>query len=58
MLSRLSYKNDPRDTISRSVIGNILLDTVSRAIDRTEAQLEVAQRKWQNREISNVRHDR
>jgi hypothetical protein len=53
-MSRLLSKNDPRDAISKSVIGNFVLDTVARAIDKPEQQLEAMTRKWQSREISNV----
>lgn len=53
-MSRLSSKNDARDAISRSVIGNLVLDTVARAMDRSEQMLEAMTRRWQNREISNV----
>jgi hypothetical protein len=54
VVQRLQYKNDARDTISRSVIGNFVLDQVSRAMDKAEQQLEAMTRRWQNREISNV----
>lgn len=53
-MSRLSSKNDSRDAISRSVIGNLVLDTMARAMDRSEQILEAMTRRWQNREISNV----
>jgi hypothetical protein len=53
-MSRLLSKNDPRDAISKSIIGNFVLDTVARAIDKSEQQLEAMTRKWQSREISNV----
>ena len=55
VVQKLQYKNDARDTIAKSVIGNFVLDTVSKAIDRAEQQLEAMTRKWQQREISNVR---
>lgn len=53
-MSRLQSKNDPRDVISKSVIGNLVLDTVARAMDRSEQQLEAMTRRWQSREITNV----
>lgn len=53
-MSRLSSKNDARDAISRSLIGNLVLDTMARAMDRSEQILEAMTRRWQNREISNV----
>jgi hypothetical protein len=53
-MSRLLSKNDPRDAISKSIIGNFVLDTVARAIDKSEQQLEAMTRKWQSRDISNV----
>lgn len=54
VLNRMSYRNDPREAISRSVIGNFVLDTVTKAIDRADLQLEIMTKKWQQREISNV----
>ncbi|WVQ84943.1 hypothetical protein IAT38_007106 [Cryptococcus sp. DSM 104549] len=53
VVQRISSKNDYRDAISRSIIGNFVLDTVAKAMDRSELQLEALMRKWQNREISN-----
>ncbi|KAL7420576.1 Beige protein-like 1 [Cryptotrichosporon argae] len=53
VVQRLAAKVDHRDAISRSVIGNFVLDTVARAIDKSEGQLESMTRRWQNREISN-----
>jgi hypothetical protein len=53
-MSRLQSKNDPRDVISKSVIGNLVLDTVARAMDKSEQQLEAMTRRWQSREITNV----
>lgn len=53
-MSRLLSKNEQRDAISRSVIGNFVLDTVARAMDKSEQQLEAMTRRWQSREISNV----
>ncbi|EIW67560.1 hypothetical protein TREMEDRAFT_69630 [Tremella mesenterica DSM 1558] len=50
---KISAKNDGRDAISRSVIGNFVLDTVARAMERSEQQLEAMTKKWQQREISN-----
>jgi hypothetical protein len=40
--------------ISKSVIGNLVLDTVARAMDKSEQQLEAMTRRWQSREITNV----
>jgi len=51
----LTYKNDQRDAISRSIIGNLVLDTVNKAMEKAEQQLEAMTRKWQAREITNVR---
>lgn len=53
-MHKLQIKTDQRDTISRSIIGNFVLDTVSKATDKAEQQLEVMTKKWQAREISNV----
>lgn len=54
VVQRISGKKDHRDAISKSIIGNFVLDTVAKAMDKGEQQLEALQRKWQNREISNV----
>ena len=54
VVSKLTYKAENSGSISRSVIGNFVLDQVARAMDRSEQQLEAMTRKWQNREISNV----
>lgn len=54
VVTKLTYKSDQAGTISKSIIGNFVLDQVARAIDRSEQQLEAITRKWQNREISNV----
>jgi hypothetical protein len=54
VVSKLTQKSDQSGGISKSVIGNFVLDQVARAMDRTEQQLEAMTRKWQNREISNV----
>ncbi|AFR98636.2 hypothetical protein C343_06613 [Cryptococcus neoformans C23] len=53
VVQKISGKKDHRDVISKSVIGNFVLDTVAKAMDKSEQQLEALQRKWQNREISN-----
>ncbi|WWC96475.1 hypothetical protein V866_003343 [Kwoniella sp. B9012] len=53
VVQKIGSKNDHRDAISRSVIGNFVVDTVAKAMDRSEQQLEALMRKWQNREISN-----
>ncbi|WWC88365.1 uncharacterized protein L201_003276 [Kwoniella dendrophila CBS 6074] len=53
VVQKIGSKNDHRDAISRSVIGNFVVDTVTKAMDRSEQQLEALMRKWQNREISN-----
>ncbi|WVQ96281.1 hypothetical protein IAU59_003385 [Kwoniella sp. CBS 9459] len=53
VVQKIGSKNDHRDAISRSVIGNFVVDTVAKAMDRSEQQLEALMRKWQTREISN-----
>ncbi|WVQ73417.1 hypothetical protein IAR50_002989 [Cryptococcus sp. DSM 104548] len=53
VVQKIGTKNDNRDAISKSIIGNFVLDTVAKAMDRNEQQLEALQRKWQSREISN-----
>nr|XP_019013052.1 uncharacterized protein I206_02549 [Kwoniella pini CBS 10737]OCF51833.1 hypothetical protein I206_02549 [Kwoniella pini CBS 10737] len=53
VVQKIGSKNDHRDAISRSVIGNFVVDTVTKAMDRSEQHLEALMRKWQNREISN-----
>ncbi|KAK4689020.1 hypothetical protein P7C73_g1097, partial [Tremellales sp. Uapishka_1] len=53
VVSKMSAKKDNKDTISRSVIGNFVLDTVAKAMDNPEQQLESMTRRWQAREISN-----
>ncbi|WVR06613.1 hypothetical protein IAU60_003645 [Kwoniella sp. DSM 27419] len=53
VVQKIGSKNDQRDAISRSVIGNFVVDTVAKAMDKSEQQLEALQRKWQCREISN-----
>ncbi|ODN93441.1 hypothetical protein L198_05306 [Cryptococcus wingfieldii CBS 7118] len=53
VVQKIGTKNDNRDAISKSIIGNFVLDTVAKAMDRSEQQLEALQRKWQSREISN-----
>jgi len=54
VVSKLTYKADQAGGVSKSIVGNFVLDQVARAIDRSEQQLEAITRKWQNREISNV----
>jgi hypothetical protein len=54
VVQKLNSKNESRDAISRSVIGNFVLDQVARAIDKSEQQLDAMTRRWQSREISNV----
>jgi hypothetical protein len=54
VVQKLASKDEQKDAISRSVIGNFVLDQVARATDRSEQQLLAMTRKWQNREISNV----
>lgn len=53
-MQKLASKDEQKDAISRSVIGNFVLDQVARATDRSEQQLQTMTRKWQSREISNV----
>jgi hypothetical protein len=54
IVSKLGYKSDQAGSISKSIIGNFLMDQVARAIDRSEQQLDAMTRRWQHREISNV----
>jgi hypothetical protein len=54
VVNKLQSKDEQRDAISRSVIGNFVLDTVARATDKAEQQLAIITKKWQSREISNV----
>lgn len=54
VVQKLASKDEQKDAISRSVIGNFVLDQVARATDRSEQQLLAMTRKWQSREISNV----
>lgn len=57
VVNKLSHKSDSTGGISKSIIGNFVLDQVARAVDRSEQQLEAITRKWQCREISNVSCD-
>jgi hypothetical protein len=52
-LHRLGSKNDP-NTMKQSAIGNLILDTVAKAIDRASLELDGYTRQWQNRQLSNV----
>ena len=52
---KIMSKNDASNAISRSVIGNFVLDQVARAMDKPELQLDAMTKRWQHREISNVR---
>lgn len=54
VVQKLLAKDEHKDAISRSVIGNFVLDTVARATDKAEQQLVAMTKRWQNREISNV----
>lgn len=54
VVTKLSNKSDSTSSISKSIVGNFVLDQVARAVDRSEQQLEAITRKWQHREISNV----
>jgi hypothetical protein len=56
VVSKLSSKSEQSGAIAKSVIGNFVLDQVAKAInERSEQQLEAMTRRWQSREISNVR---
>lgn len=55
IVQKLMSKNDHRDAISRSIIGNFVLDTVAKAVDKSAEQLDNMTRRWQTREISTVR---
>lgn len=57
VVQKLASKDEHKDAISRSVIGNFVLDQVARATDQATERLMAMTRKWQNREISNVRLD-
>lgn len=54
VVQKLASKDEQKDAISRSVIGNYVLDQVARATDSATERLMAMSRKWQNREISNV----
>ena len=54
VVNGLARKSDITGSISRSIVGNMVWEQVSRAIDRSEQQLEAMTKKWQSREISNV----
>lgn len=54
IVSKLQYKTDQAGVISRSLIGNFVLDQVVRAIEKPGQDLDALTRKWQLREISNV----
>jgi hypothetical protein len=41
--------------MNKSAIGNFVLDTVSKALDKMTHELESVTKRWQQREISNVR---
>lgn len=55
IVQKLMSKNDHRDAISRSIIGNFVLDTVAKAVDKSAEQLDNMTKRWQMREISTVR---
>ena len=57
VVQKLASKDEHKDAISRSVIGNFVLDQVARATDQATERLMAMTRKWQNREISNVSLD-
>lgn len=52
-MQRISSKQDP-NAIKQSVIGNFVLQSVAKAIDKSSLELEGVTEKWQRREISNV----
>jgi hypothetical protein len=54
VVQKLASKDEQKDAISRSVIGNFVLDQVAKATDQAAERLMGMTRKWQNREISNV----
>jgi hypothetical protein len=54
IVQKLMSKNDHRDAISRSIIGNFVLDTVAKAVDKSAEQLDNMTKRWQTREISTV----
>jgi hypothetical protein len=53
VLQRIAAKNDP-NTMKQSALGNFLLDTMQKAIDKAGTELDAVTRRWQTREISNV----
>lgn len=55
VVQKLSSKNESKDVISRSIVGSMVLDVVAQATNRAEQHLDGMIKKWQNREISNVR---
>lgn len=52
LLIKLAAKRDP-NAIKQSVIGNFVLDTVARAMEKVGHELENVTSRWQRREISN-----
>ncbi len=54
VLQRLANKTDP-NAMNKSALGNFVLDTVSKALDKMAHELENVTKRWQQREISNVR---
>ena len=54
IVTKLQYKTDQAGVISRSFIGNFVLDQVVRAIEKPGQDLDALTRKWQTREISNA----
>jgi hypothetical protein len=52
-LRQLSSKNDP-NAIKQSALGNLILDTVAKAIDKNSLELEGYTRQWQSRRLSNA----
>lgn len=53
VLQRIAGKIDP-NTMKQSALGNFLLDTMQKAIDKAGTELDAVTRRWQTREISNV----
>jgi hypothetical protein len=53
VLQRIAGKNDP-NAMKQSALGNFLLDTMQKAIDKAGTELDAVTRRWQTREISNV----
>lgn len=53
VLQRITGKTDS-NAIKQSALGNFLLDTMQKAIDKAGTEVDDATQRWQHREISNV----